>query len=453
MMPIAKCAETLDEALSRAAAEYTEKIKQAGAELQAARERIAKEKTPLLQKLREMEDRTLAAEEEAMQVETAQEHAQERRRRLIKDTEALHKNTSYMTTLAQDAVKAYADTLAPGEAQVQGQLLEDLQRRLGSAEDNLGGKGAVDTAQFLLDRLHQNLGGYAVHGRAMADEDNRVQTGTFVFMGPETYFIFDHGEGGLAMHSRESGEIPVAQVLSHWNAPATTGFIEGKPSTIPADATAGKALRLKQTKGTLFQHVEKGGVVAYAILAVGALSLLLILSKIRDLSRLEVDGAERILDFLGALPTASAAELRQRMEGLKSTTRELYGVGLKYKDAGRIALEERLRTVLLRQRLFYERRLPLLAVIATAAPLMGLLGTVVGMVRTFALITVFGTGNAGKLASGISEVLVATELGLMVAIPTLIAHGFLAHRIHKNLATLETYAIEFVTASQSALVV
>ena len=80
---------------------------------------------------------------------------------------------------------------------------------------------------------------------------------------------------------------------------------------------------------------------------------------------------------------------------------------------------------------------------------MGLLGTVTGLVRTFALITVFGTGNAGKLASGISEVLVATELGLMVAIPTLVAHGFLSHRIQKNLSLLERYALEFVTAAQS----
>jgi len=93
--------------------------------------------------------------------------------------------------------------------------------------------------------------------------------------------------------------------------------------------------------------------------------------------------------------------------------------------------------------------LPLLAVIATAAPLMGLLGTVIGMVRTFALITVFGTGNAGKLASGISEVLVTTELGLLVAIPTLIAHGILAQRISKNLSLQERYALEFATQREA----
>src|SRR3979409_224068 len=98
------------------------------------------------------------------------------------------------------------------------------------------------------------------------------------------------------------------------------------------------------------------------------------------------------------------------------------------------------------------RRLPLMAVIATAAPLMGLFGTVVGMVKTFALITVFGTGNAGKLSSGISEVLVATELGLAVAIPTLVAHGFLAHRIQRNLSLLERYALQFATSVGTAKV-
>jgi biopolymer transport protein ExbB len=90
----------------------------------------------------------------------------------------------------------------------------------------------------------------------------------------------------------------------------------------------------------------------------------------------------------------------------------------------------------------------MLAVIAAAAPLLGLLGTVVGMVKTFTLITVFGTGNAAKLSSGISEALVTTELGLSVAIPALILHGFLSYRTQKNLSLLERYAVEFVAASE-----
>ena len=83
---------------------------------------------------------------------------------------------------------------------------------------------------------------------------------------------------------------------------------------------------------------------------------------------------------------------------------------------------------------------PLIHNPGASAALATVIGTVVGMVKTFALITVFGTGNAAKLASGISQVLVATELGLIVAIPALIAHGFLAPA-HAGLAPFAALAL------------
>jgi len=163
-----------------------------------------------------------------------------------------------------------------------------------------------------------------------------------------------------------------------------------------------------------------------------------------------VDTPSAIRDCLAKVASGQRLEAEKAVKALKPAVRELYTVGLQFTASPKEVLEEHLQSVLLRQRLHFERRLSLLSVIATAAPLMGLLGTVVGMVKTFALITVFGTGNAGKLASGISEVLIATELGLVVAIPTLIAHGFLAHRIQRNLSLLEKNALDFVTAAEAS---
>jgi biopolymer transport protein ExbB len=183
---------------------------------------------------------------------------------------------------------------------------------------------------------------------------------------------------------------------------------------------------------------------------VGLLALVMIAQKVNDIRRLALDAPPVIQALLIDVAGGSWSKARESAGLLKPPLRELFQTGLQYGESSKEILEEHLEAVLLRQRLHFERRLPLLAVIATAAPLMGLLGTVVGMVRTFALITVFGTGNAGKLASGISEVLVATELGLIVAIPTLIAHGFLAQRIQKNLSLLERHALEFVTAVETA---
>jgi biopolymer transport protein ExbB len=95
---------------------------------------------------------------------------------------------------------------------------------------------------------------------------------------------------------------------------------------------------------------------------------------------------------------------------------------------------EILRQCAMRQRWRLTRYLAVIAVLAGAAPLMGLLGTVLGMIETFDVIALFGTGNARALASGISVALVTTQTGLLIAIPGLFFSGTLA-RQSRNLST------------------
>ena len=85
-----------------------------------------------------------------------------------------------------------------------------------------------------------------------------------------------------------------------------------------------------------------------------------------------------------------------------------------------------------------------MALTAAAAPLLGLLGTVTGMIKTFNLITIFGTGDAKSLSSGISEALVTTELGLVVAIPSLILHGLLSRMAKQKVGDLEQVSVSFI---------
>ena len=77
-------------------------------------------------------------------------------------------------------------------------------------------------------------------------------------------------------------------------------------------------------------------------------------------------------------------------------------------------------------------------------PLMGLLGTVVGMIKTFALITVFGSGEAKSLSSGISEALVTTEFGLLVAIPAILLHGAFVRASKDRVGAFEDFGADFV---------
>ena len=437
-------AESIDDAMKRAVLDYGQRLRLANDELTQARDRIAKEKTPLLQAMRAAEDRIIVAETEINRLETSQEQFTDDHRKLAKDADALRKNQNYLTTVARDSLSAYEDGLLPGEKQFLPPTVEQLREGFTDAAKQAGVARSFEVANLLLAQVRQSLGGYRAPGSSLVDGDTKMIAGTFAFVGPEAFFRSDQGRSGT-VRSREGNGPAVTYLLPEWKTASADAFFQGKAGAILADASAGKALRLKETKGTVWQHINKGGIVSYAIIAVGVFALTLIVSKIVDLSRMRVDQPPAVQRCLETIAAGTAQEAGQAVRSLRTTTQEVFATGLRFRNESKEQLEERITAVLLRQRLHYERRLPLLAVIATAAPLMGLLGTVTGMVRTFTLITVFGTGNAGKLASGISEVLVATELGLMVAIPSLVVHGFLSQRIQKNLSLLERYALEFVT--------
>jgi len=454
ILGVAHGAPSFEESMKTAAAEYRQRAVHAAEALNRTRARIADEKAPLLQQMRAAEDRLVAAESENTRFETQRENSTELRQKLLLELDAIRSTTTYVGTLAHDGLKAATDALAPGEDQWVADQVKALQKQIDDASAaGTSGRTAMDIADFLLARTEQALGGYRADGKAMIADTSQVLKGTFAFVGPDTYFLPAEGGPVGTVRPREGARYPISYALANWKAQDTAAFFSGRPGLIMADASGGKALRLDETRGTFWQHVQKGGAVAMAIVLVGALAAAMILQKVRDLARMGVDSPATVSAFLNTVASGNTAEAEMAVKTLKRTTRELFSVGLQSADQPKTILEERLQAVLLEQRLHYERRLPLLAVIAVASPLMGLFGTVVGMVKTFALITVFGTGNAGKLSSGISQVLVATELGLAVAIPTLIAHGFLAQRIHKNLSLLERYALQFTTAVGAAQVV
>jgi len=96
-----------------------------------------------------------------------------------------------------------------------------------------------------------------------------------------------------------------------------------------------------------------------------------------------------------------------------------------------------------------ERYLGVLGTIAAIAPLLGLLGTVLGMIKVFTAIMVQGTGNAGVLAGGISEALITTAAGLCVAIPAMMLHRFFCRRVDGLMVVMEQDAVKLVDALHS----
>jgi len=168
------------------------------------------------------------------------------------------------------------------------------------------------------------------------------------------------------------------------------------------DPTGGSILGLLVQAPNTWERIEQGSTVGYIILALGLVGLLL--------------AAERFV----RLTLIGNKVSRQLKQGAAKDDNPLGRVMLvkdKYPQADTETLELKLSEAILREIPKLTRNLTFIKIISVVAPLMGLLGTVTGMINTFQAITLFGTGDPKLMAGGISQALVTTVLGLVVAIP------------------------------------
>lgn len=115
---------------------------------------------------------------------------------------------------------------------------------------------------------------------------------------------------------------------------------------------------------------------------------------------------------------------------------------LNCKGKSRQSAEKVLQEVLLQEAPALEKRLTTVSVLGAAAPLLGLLGTVAGMIKLFETITIYGTSDPKLMASGISIALITTQTGLAIAVPIMIIHNFLANRVDGLVNQVEAYALK-----------
>ncbi|MGE9294052.1 MAG: MotA/TolQ/ExbB proton channel family protein, partial [Puniceicoccales bacterium] len=188
----------------------------------------------------------------------------------------------------------------------------------------------------------------------------------------------------------------------------------------------------------------KGSYVGYVIIGLGVVALLLGSFKVIEISSFKTASVKDVQDTLDLLAEGKTEEAEARANQVKGVAGEMLARGAEHSKEKRGVIEELMYERILKCRPNLERFLPFIALIAAAAPLLGLLGTVIGMIRTFNLITIFGTGDAQSLSKGISEALVTTELGLIVAIPALLLHGGLSRFAKRKLAQLEQAAVAFL---------
>lgn len=293
-----------------------------------------------------------------------------------------------------------------------------------------------------LNRVDQQIGGMSFEGTAIG-EGGVSHDGTFIAMGPLFYFAASNGAStGLSQHV-DSVEPKVFSFSEEQNLMVqdVAKNLEGK---LPFDSTLGSAIAIAETRETILEHIQKGGIWVYPILTMAGLSLLVALFKLFEIYAVKMPAPGSLHQILSLLEEGKDSEALAFAKTVEGPAGLMLTDGVVHADESTELVEEVLyeRMLLVQPKL--ERMLPFIQVTAATAPLLGLLGTVTGMINTFKLITIFGTGDAKSLSTGISEALVTTEFGLIVAIPALILHAVLSRRAQSVMASLEHIAVAFV---------
>lgn len=201
---------------------------------------------------------------------------------------------------------------------------------------------------------------------------------------------------------------------------------EGEAVPMSVDFTRGQILRaVVQTKTPIERVREDGGPVGYVIIGLGALGLLLCLWK-----------AFALYSMGGKI----SRQLKDEEADHGNPLGRVMAVFADNPQADVETLELKLDEAILRETSPIETGLSFIKVLYVVAPLLGLLGTVVGMIATFQMITLFGTGDPRMMAGGISTALVTTVLGLVVAIPLTLLHSFLQGKAKALIQVLEEQA-------------
>ena len=182
-------------------------------------------------------------------------------------------------------------------------------------------------------------------------------------------------------------------------------------SPIALDPSRGAILSLMVQTPSIAERINQGGVIGYLIIILGLIGLGLVIERMVVLTlsfrKMKQEQETNIVNTETAL-----TRIRQVAQDNPSIDSETLGL--------------KLDQAILRERPMIRRFLPTVAIFAAIAPLLGLLGTVSGMIETFQSITLFGTGDPKLMSGGISVALVTTELGLIVAIPLTLLHSWLA---------------------------
>lgn len=198
----------------------------------------------------------------------------------------------------------------------------------------------------------------------------------------------------------------------------------------------------------MIELIVRGGVFMYPIIFCSVVAFAVFLERLWVLRRRKIipdDFVRNVEELIRKQKLSDALFLSQ---GDSSSIGRIFFAGLKNAGRGLWLVKEAIEERGDREALGLEKRIGMLATVANLAPLLGLLGTVSGMIKSFNVISLEGTGNPAHLAGGIAEALITTAAGLCVAIPTLVIHRILKDKAESLIFEMEENSLRLIETIQ-----
>lgn len=385
-----------------------QKIERAKQSLARSEQRILRERNSVAGRLRDLEEEVLVLREKTAVA----------RRKMDEKTLSLGQ--------IESRLKSWQE-----QQQFQENLLNRFLKQQGYSNQQLAVlslSDKIDHAGTISNRMHDRLAP-SWNEQKVVRRDGTIANLPTLSVGPATWFL--DGDNASIAHRGADGYLKAQYALSGAESEEIGGLAHLNLGKVVFDPTLGRALNVQQSSESLFEHIAKGGLWAVPILLFALIATATALFKGWQLWRLPK-----------VATVVNAADV-ERQRAVIDTHNSMQKNLLDTARASRSTRErdDRLFVLLQENKTQLERWLTIITVTASVSPLLGLLGTVSGMIETFRMMTTFGSSDPEVVSGGIAQALVTTELGLVVAIPALVLGAVLSRRARRYYRELESFAL------------
>lgn len=404
-------------------------------ELNHLRQQIARQKIPLAEQLTQLEDKVTELRKEHGAITRTVDAGNLEIANLKTGIKARQDELAYVGNLMDEYARTYESKVHVCELQNLGPAIETAKQVPANTTLSMGEKFSrqADFVNITIQRLFNAIGGMRFDGVAV-DLKSNVLKGQFAIVGPVALFRSQTGaEAGLAVPQTGSPN-PLIRPLEGSMQDGLASLVANGEGLLPLDPSRGAALKALVQKTNLIHIFLKGGPIMWPLLLASILSLGTVLERLLFLffNRLRRD-PKAMQAFFGAVAAGKMDEAMRLGEKSKFYVVRALAYALRHREE---SLANALLFAQAKELRRFRRGIPILDTVITLAPLLGLLGTVTGMMGSFSLIG--GELSApGAITGGIAEALIATAFGLGIAITSVIPFNALNARAEEARLEME----------------